>query len=109
MASSALQGIKLPPSITLGQSLTLQLCAGASFFYEQGTIPYEAQEARAFGLFLADLLARTDPQDEESMASSALHGIKAACLNPVPSERPAFQQIASHCHSVLKVRACTAN
>ena len=77
--------------------------AGASFFYEPGAVPYEAQEARAFGLFLADLLARMDAQDAESMASTALQGIEAACLKPLPSERPAFQQIASLCHSVLEV------
>ena len=46
-----------------------------------------------------------EPQDEESMASTALQGIKAACLRPLPSERPAFQQIASHCRSVLEVCA----
>ena len=87
----------------------LQLHAGASFFYEAGAIPYDAQEARAFGLFLADLLARMDPQDEGSMASTALQGIRDACLNSVPSERPAFQRIASHCHSVLEVRTQQAS
>ena len=81
----------------------MHLCTGASFFYEPGDIPYEAQEARAFGLFLTDLLARMDPFDKESMASTALQGIRAACLQPIPNERPPFQQIASHCHSVLEV------
>ena len=81
------------------------LHAGASFFYEPGAVPYEGQEARAFGLFLADLLDRMDTQDEDSMASTALQGIKGACLTPLPSERPAFRRIASHCHSVLEVRA----
>ena len=83
--------------------------AGASFFYEQGVVPYEAQETRAFGLFLGDLLARMDAQDKGSMASTALQGIKAACLKPLPSERPAFRQIASHCHSVLEVCASQAS
>jgi hypothetical protein len=31
-------------------------CAGASFFYEKGPVPYEAHEVRAFGLFLADMV-----------------------------------------------------
>ena len=33
--------------------------AGASFFYQPDTLPYEAQEVRAFGLLLADMAART--------------------------------------------------
>lgn len=82
----------------------LHTCAGASFFYEKVMIPYEAQEARAYGLFLADLLARMDARDQESLASSALQGIKGACLNPAPAERPRFAQIAANCRSVLEVR-----
>jgi len=31
-------------------------CTGASFFYEKGPVPYEAQEVRAFGLFLTDMV-----------------------------------------------------
>ena len=77
--------------------------AGASFFYKPGTVSYETQEVRAFGLFLSDLLARMDACDNDSLASTALGGIRAACLNSAPAERPRFQQIASHCHSVLEV------
>ena len=32
--------------------------AGASFFYQPDTLPFEAQEVRAFGLLLADMAAR---------------------------------------------------
>lgn len=32
--------------------------AGASFFYQPGGAPFEAQEVRAFGLMLADMAAR---------------------------------------------------
>jgi hypothetical protein len=32
--------------------------AGASFFYQLDTLPYEAQEVRAFGLLLADMAVR---------------------------------------------------
>ena len=32
--------------------------AGASFFYQPDTLPYEAQEVRAFGLLLADMAVR---------------------------------------------------
>ena len=32
------------------------LSAGASFFYQKGPVPYEAQEVRAFGLFLTDMV-----------------------------------------------------
>jgi len=35
---------------------TLLRCTGASFFYEKGPVPYEAQEVRAFGLFLTDMV-----------------------------------------------------
>ena len=77
--------------------------AGASFFYKPGTVSYETQEVRAFGLFLSDLLARMDACDNDSLASTALEGIRAACLNSAPIERPCFQQISSHCHSVLEV------
>ena len=83
--------------------ISMYYLAGASFFYKPGTVSYEAQEVRAFGLFLADLLARMDACDNDSLASTALQGIRAACLNSAPAERPRFQQIASHCHTILEV------
>ena len=56
---------------------------------------------QAFGLFLLlDLLAACD---NDSLASTALEGVRAACLNSAPAERLRFQQIASHCHSLLEV------
>lgn len=34
------------------------VCTGASFFYEAGGLPFEAQEVRAFGLLLAEMADR---------------------------------------------------
>lgn len=38
--------------------------AGASFFYEAGDVPYEAQEVRAYGLLLHDLVSRLRQADD---------------------------------------------
>ena len=49
---------------------------------------HETQEMRAYGLFLSDLLARIDACDNESPASTALEGVRAACLNSAPQVLP---------------------
>lgn len=43
--------------------------AGASFFYQPDTLPFEAQEVRAFGLLLADMAARITAADSGSKGS----------------------------------------
>ena len=58
--------------------------AGASFFYKPGTLPYEAQEVRAFGLFLSDLIARIDWGAHGSPTRQKLEGVSAACLEATP-------------------------
>ena len=69
--------------------------AGASFFYQPDTLPYEAQEVRAFGLFLSDLIARMDGSAHGGAARQKLEGTASACLEPDPLKRPAFAAIAA--------------
>ncbi len=82
----------------------LAVCAaGASFFYKPGTLPYEAQEVRAFGLFLNDMLARLEAPDKPSAVRSSLEEITADALQRDSSCRPSFQAIAARCSSLKKV------
>ena len=69
--------------------------AGASFFYKPHTLPYEAQEVRAFGLFLSDLIARMDSGMQGGTARQKLDDIATACLVEEPMKRPAFAAIAA--------------
>jgi hypothetical protein len=97
------------PRLTLGE---MQPClisqsvypAGASFFYRPGTLPYEAQEVRAFGLFLADMLARIRPSSHTD-ARQGLTDIVAACLLDKPLQRPSFKSLASRLAEIEKVHA----
>ena len=58
---------------------------------------------RAFGLFLADMLARTRPGGHAE-ARQALAGILAECLRDKPLERPGFKALAARLAAVEKVR-----
>ena len=69
--------------------------AGASFFYKPDTLPYEAQEVRAFGLFLSDLLARMDGGAHGGAARQKLEDTARACLDCDPLKRPAFAAVAA--------------
>jgi hypothetical protein len=75
--------------------------AGASFFYKPGTLPYEAQEVRAFGLFLSDMLDRLDNASRDAPAVGQLREIAAQSLQPLPQQRPGFADIAARCEGLL--------
>lgn len=77
--------------------------AGASFFYKPGTLPYEAQEVRAFGLFLNDMLVRLEGADKACGASKGLEEILADALRQDPHSRPTFQAIVARCSVLTKV------
>ncbi|KAK9862504.1 hypothetical protein WJX84_009525 [Apatococcus fuscideae] len=50
---------------------------GASFFYDKGPVPWEAQEVRAFGLFVNDMLARLGtPGFDQSRVQQASPGMQ---------------------------------
>ena len=111
----AMHGVKRYSDYVL-RSISAHVCvyhhAGISFFsffflviIGQAQSPMRRRRRRAFGLFLSDLLACIDACDNDSLASTALEGVRAASLNSASAERLRFQQIASHCHSVLEV--CT--
>ncbi len=88
------------------QSLLMFVCTIMQVFHSfigQAQSPMRRRRWRAFGLFLSDLLACIDASDNDSLANTALEGVRAASLNSASAERLRFQQIASHCHSVLEV------
>ena len=70
-------------------------------------MPYEAQEVRAFGLFLADMLARIRGSSHPD-ARQALSDIKAACLLEQPRERPPFKTLAARQADIEKVLVASA-
>ena len=68
--------------------------AGASFFYQPGSVPYEAQEVRAYGLFMADVVARSHMH--EGQAAGVRDGLAAladSCVRTPARQRPAFAKI----------------
>lgn len=70
------------------------LAAGASFFYNKGPVPWEAQEVRAFGLFVKDMLARLD--DASSANSSTVQQVRSllqTCMDEPTQTRPLFQHV----------------
>jgi len=99
--------------------------AGASFFYEAGVLPFEAQEVRAFGLLVADMAARipaggagncagnggfwarfwpSSPPPPpkgagssmpESSVKKQLSLLAEACTQPSVSKRPSFSIIVA--------------
>ena len=74
----------------------ISLLAGASFFYHGGAAAYEAQEVRAYGLFLADVEARLDTR--ASLAAdvgSGLAALKNACMKAAARARPSFASITA--------------
>ncbi len=82
--------------------------AGASFFYKPGTLPYEAQEVRAFGLFLSDMLARVEGTEKASSVRAGLEDIAAGALHKDPLSRISFEAIAAQCSRLTKVLQITA-
>ena len=81
----------------------LTVHAGASFFYTPGTLPYEAQEVRAFGLFLTDMLARMEGAEKAGSVRADLEDIAAGALHKAPLSRPSFEAIAARCRRLTKV------
>jgi len=97
--------------------------AGASFCYvRDAPAPYEAQEVRAFGLLLADLVARLapaapawpspartpaaerDPDAGGVALGGALAGVIGECLAAAPAQRPAFAALARRLERLAAVR-----
>ena len=75
-------------------------CAvGASYFYQPGGVSYEAQEVRAFGLLLKDLVSRIklelvdDQPDQDSY--DVLQHVLSLCTesNTLARQRPTFSQL----------------
>ncbi len=83
--------------------------AGASFFYKPGTLPYEAQEVRAFGLFLRDMLDRLEGPDKAAAMRASLEEITASALEVDPGKRPTFETIAARCSLLTKVSVTSAH
>lgn len=76
------------------------LAAGASFFYNKGPVPWEAQEVRAFGLFVNDMLARLD--DDSSANSSTVQQVRSllqTCMDEPTQTRPLFQHVVQELQS----------
>lgn len=69
------------------------LVEGASFFYHPGPVSYEAQEVRAFGLMLADLVERLQPDEVGSEGADLLASIRDECLSSPWSLRPSFAAV----------------
>ena len=71
--------------------------AGASFFYQAGNVPYEAQEVRAYGLLLHDLVSRLKQAVEQSDKDTAgiLQEIVQQCIGnkAVTIQRPTFSML----------------
>ena len=68
-------------------------CVGASFFYSASTVPYEAQEVRAFGLFLQDMVQRLHADD--AARGTPLQDIWRDCLSNPATVRPSFQGLCT--------------
>lgn len=81
---------------------------GASFCYTRdGAAPYEAQEVRAFGLLLCDLVARLAPTSHPAGGpelGGALGAIVGECLCAAPAARPTFAQLAARLARLVSVR-----
>ena len=73
--------------------------AGASFFYKAGDVPYEAQEVRAYGLLLHDLVSRLKQVDEHVQSEvdtvKVLQEVVEVCNGKasVALQRPTFSVI----------------
>ncbi|DBB02073.1 TPA: hypothetical protein ACH3X1_000645 [Trebouxia sp. C0004] len=70
---------------------------GASFFYQAENLPYEAQEVRAYGLLLHDLVSRLKQADDQSSKDTArvLQNIVQQCIGnkAVTAQRPTFYML----------------
>ncbi|KAK9834070.1 hypothetical protein WJX81_007769 [Elliptochloris bilobata] len=86
---------------------------GASFCYEKGAAaPYQAQEVRAFGLLLADLVARlasggssagdTNPAAGGPNLGGSLGALAGECLAAAPTKRPTFPELAARLQKLVE-------
>ena len=77
---------------------------GAAFFYAKDTVPYEAHEVRAYGLFLTDLvkrLSKTSPGVED-IAAEALKALAASCTEVEAENRQSFTDVLRVLESVTE-------
>lgn len=90
--------------------ITLHACGtGASFCYaKSAAAPFQAQEVRAFGLLLADMVARLAPGGPSAGGAAlggVLGGLAGECLAAPPAERPTFERLAARLRELVDVRA----
>ena len=79
--------------------------AGASFFYAAGTVLYEAQEVRAFGLLLQDLVFRIDqtPGQVQQHQIVKLQGLVQLCVKSgAATQRPEFSVVLDQIMQLMK-------
>lgn len=73
------------------------MTAGASFFYQTDSVPYQQQEVRAYGLLLKDLVARLETENQAADCAqqhTILCDIVEQCvIDPDVLQRPTFQQL----------------
>lgn len=70
------------------------LAAGASFFYNKGPVPWEAQEVRAYGLFVNDMLARLDSSSSDDRSTvQQVRSLVQQCMDEPTQTRPLFQHV----------------
>ena len=67
------------------------MTAGASFFYTKGPVPWEAQEVRAYGLFVNDMIARLSSKTDTSVRR--FRSLITRCMEEPTQSRPLFQDI----------------
>ena len=73
--------------------------AGASFFYQPGGLSYEAQEVRAYGLLLKDLVSRirvssaTNQTDQDNHKTLQETVLLCTDSTSATSQRPGFSQL----------------
>lgn len=80
---------------------------GASFPYHKGgPVPYEAQEVRAFGLMLADMVQRLDigfqGMEQALEAQRELLSLVQQCTGAPPIRRPTFGAVGRRLRSIQK-------
>ncbi|KAL4857990.1 Plant intracellular Ras-group-related LRR protein 5 [Chlorella vulgaris] len=83
---------------------------GASFAYHKGgAVPYEAQEVRAFGLMLADMVQRLDidfkGMDQVLKAQQDLLSLVQQCVSGPPIRRPTFGAVRRRLRDIQKQAA----
>ena len=92
------------------------LVIGASFFYKpHDGVPYQAQEVRAFGLFLQDLVTRM--HTSQKGMRTTLEKLASQCIHMAAVRRPTFLDIHTSLLVLLRyarvggadVRPCAGN